>query len=146
MRDPETTSKIMSSIHSKDTSIEMEIRRRLWARGIRYRVHFAIDGKPDLALPGLRIAIFCDGDFWHGNNWRIRGLKSIEEELAGYSEFWRKKIIRNVERDRAVNLILEEKGWLVIRIWESEIRGNPALVIENLIEVINKRRDSLNYL
>lgn len=146
MRDPETTSRIMSSIRSKDTSIEKAIRKRLWARGIRYRVQFDIEGKPDIALPNLRIAIFCDGDFWHGNNWRIRGMKSLDEELAGYSDFWRKKIIRNVERDRAVDRSLVDKGWLVIRVWESEIKENPDRVVSYLVKAIEKRRGSLNYL
>ena len=92
---------------------------------MRYRVNYKkLPGKPDVVFTKYHIAIFCDGDFWHGHNWAIRGLTSLEEELAGYSDFWRKKIEHNIERDVEVNTLLTEQGWTVIRLWESEIRSN----------------------
>lgn len=124
-RDPETTYRIMSAIKSKDTSPERLLARALWSYGLRYRKHYRIYGKPDLVVVKSRIAIFCDGDFWHGNNWRIRGLRSLEEELNNYSPFWAGKIKRNIMRDEQVNKVLDENGWLVMRFWESDIRKSP---------------------
>lgn len=116
MRDPETTHKIMSAIRSKDTKPEMTLRRALWQRGMRYRVNVKeLPGKPDIVFTKVRIAIFCDGDYWHGHNWALRGIASLDEELAGYSEYWQTKIRRNIERDRENTAKLENDGWLVLR-------------------------------
>ena len=124
-RDPNVTHKIMSAIPSKDTEPELILRRALWHKKLRYRVNYKkLPGKPDVVFTKYRIAVFCDGDFWHGHNWAIRGLGSLEEELAGYSDFWRKKIEHNIARDAEVNSLLAEQGWIVIRLWESEIRSN----------------------
>lgn len=124
-RDPGVTHKIMSSIPSKNTEPELILRKALWQKKMRYRVNYKkLPGKPDVVFTKYHIAIFCDGDFWHGHNWAIRGLSSLEEELAGYSEFWQKKIKHNIERDAEVNTLLAEHGWKVIRFWESEIRSN----------------------
>ncbi len=121
-RDPDVTHKIMSSIPSKDTRPELKLRKALWRDNLRYRVNYKkLPGKPDIVFTKYHVVVFCDGDFWHGHNWAIRGLSSFEEELNGYSDFWRSKITRNVERDKEVNQALEELGWTVVRIWESDI-------------------------
>ena len=78
-----------------------------------------------------KIAVFVDGDYWHGNNWALRGMESLEEELAGYSEYWRSKIRKNIERDEKNNSDLSELGFTVLRFWESEIR-------RDLDECVNK--------
>lgn len=125
MRDPETTHKIMSAIHSKNTTPEIALRKALWHKNLRYRVNYKnLPGKPDIVFTKQKVAIFCDGDFWHGHNWAIRGKSSLEEELAGYSEYWREKILRNIERDEENNKALKALGWIVIRIWESDIKNN----------------------
>ena len=125
MRDSETTHKIMSAIKSKDTEPELIIRKELWRRGYRYRVNYKkLPGKPDIVFTKAKVVVFCDGDFWHGHNWALRGLPSLEEELKSYSEFWKKKILRNIERDNENNAKLAECGWTVIRLWESDIRKN----------------------
>ena len=127
----------MSSIPSKNTEPEMILRRALWQKKLRYRVHYKqLPGKPDVVFTKYRIAVFCDGDFWHGHNWAIRGLSSLEEELAGYSVFWRNKIEHNIVRDREVDRLLTEQGWTVIRLWESEIRNN-------LDDCVNRIADEL---
>jgi len=71
-----------------------------------------------------KIAVFCDGDYWHGHNWALRGLKDLDEELARYSEFWANKIKRNIQRDKEVNRLLDKLGWTVLRIWESDIKSD----------------------
>lgn len=124
-RDKETTYRIMSAIKSKGTTPEKLLGSALWRLGLRYRKHYKIAGRPDFVFPVAKVAVFCDGDFWHGNNWRIRGLDSLEEELSGYSDFWVNKIKTNITRDRKVNRKLRSDGWKVIRIWESDIKKSP---------------------
>jgi len=136
MRDRETTHKIMASIKSEDTKPEVLLGKALWAKGIRYRKHYNVKGKPDFAIVSKRIAIFCDGDFWHGNNWKIRGFEDREQELIKYSQYWRNKIMNNIKRDETVNDILRNEGWCVIRIWESDIKNNIELIIERIISEI----------
>lgn len=124
-RDSETTYRIMSSIHSKDTTPELVLRKALFARGYRYRVNYKkVTGKPDIAFTRIKLAIFIDGDFWHGHNWVIRGYGSLEEELSRYSSYWKDKILRNIARDEKVNAILQDQGWVVMRFWESDLRKN----------------------
>ena len=138
-RDPKVTHKIMSAIPSKDTKPEMMLRRELWHRKLRYRVNYKeLPGKPDIVFTRYRIAIFCDGDFWHGHNWAIRGMSSLDEELEGYSDFWRSKILRNIARDDEVNHALDYMGWTVIRIWESDIKNDITACVQRVISELNK--------
>ena len=140
MRDAETTHKIMSAIHSKDTKPELTLRHALWNKGMRYRVSVKnLPGKPDIVFTRAKIAIFCDGDFWHGHNWALRGIPSLEEELAGYSEYWQKKIRRNIERDHENTTKLESDGWIVLRFWESDIKKDTKRCLEEIICCYNKR-------
>lgn len=126
-RDPKITHKIMASVKSKDTRPEIALRKALWHQGLRFRVNYKkLPGKPDIAFTKAKVAVFCDGDYWHGHNWALRGLKDLDEELSQYSEFWAKKIRGNVQHDEDVNQRLAELGWRVIRIWESEIEKNVS--------------------
>lgn len=138
-RDPSVTHKIMSAIPSKNTEPELILRRALWKEKMRYRVNYKkLPGKPDIVFTKYHVVVFCDGDFWHGHNWAIRGLSSLEEELEAYSDFWRNKILGNINRDQEVNALLQTQGWRVVRVWESSIRSNlddcVALVKNALIE------------
>jgi len=126
----EKRSKIMSSIHSKDTSVEINLRRELYKRGFRYRVNYKLKGKPDIVFPSKKLAIFVDGDFWHGYNWEALGKKPPKG-------FWQEKIVRNMERDRNVNKFLEEEGWTVMRFWEHGINDNLPLVVERVINKLS---------
>lgn len=136
-RDPQTTHKIMSSIPSKDTKPELMLRKALWNQHLRYRVNYnKLPGKPDIVFTKYQIAIFCDGDFWHGHNWAIRGLGSLEEELQSYSDFWKKKILRNIERDNEINSKLRSLGWTVVRFWESEIYADLDGCVKAVQEAI----------
>lgn len=138
MRDPATTSRIMSSVRSRDTQPELLLRRELHRRGLRYRIHYRLPGCPDIVFLRARIVIFVDGDYWHGNTWRLRGAASLEDYLSsvGNSEFWRRKITTNIARDEAVNRELREAGWQVIRIWESDLRADvkvAATIVERAV-------------
>ena len=137
MRTPETTHKIMSSIKSKDTQPELMLRKALWQKNMRYRVNYKnLPGTPDIVFTKVKVVVFCDGDFWHGHNWVIRGMKSLEDELSSYSEFWKKKILRNIERDDEITKKLNEMGWKVIRIWESEIKKDVDKCVKEIEAVI----------
>ena len=122
-RSPEMTHKIMSAIRSRNTRPELALRKELWRRGLRYRANVRmLPGTPDIVFSRVRLAVFCDGDFWHGYNWTLRGYGSLEEELKRYSKPWAEKIQRNICRDKQVNKRLAEMGWSVLRIRESEIK------------------------
>ena len=137
-RSPEVTHKIMSSIPSRNTEPEIILRKALWNKNLRYRVNYKkLPGKPDIVFTLYHVAVFCDGDYWHGHNWAIRGLGSLEEELAGYSEFWRAKITRNIERDAEINRSLAELGWTVVRIWESDIRKDVNDCVNTVKQALN---------
>lgn len=141
MRTPEITYRIMSAVKSKNTKPELELRRAIWARGLRFRVNVkSLPGKPDIVFTKAKVAVFCDGDFWHGHNWAIRGLASLDEELERYTPFWREKIQGNIRRDLENTANLEAAGWVVIRIWESEIRADVSKCAEIVVEAYTSVR------
>ena len=110
-----------------DTRPELLLRRSLWRHGLRYRLNNpALPGKPDLVFPGQQLAVFCDGDFWHGKDWGVRKEKLSKGKNA---EYWVAKISRNMERDRRVDAELHSLGWRVVRVWESEIHANLEAVV-----------------
>lgn len=140
-RDPAVTHKIMSAVKSKDTRPELKLRKALWKEGLRYRVNYKrLPGKPDIVFTKLKVVVFCDGDFWHGHNWAIRGQSSLQEELAGYSQYWKDKILRNIERDEENNIALRAQGWTVIRIWESDIKNNLDRCVETIKEALFEQK------
>lgn len=146
VRDQKVTHKIMSSIPSKNTEPELMLRKALWKENLRYRVNYKmLFGKPDIVFTKYRVVVFCDGDFWHGHNWAIRGLNSLEEELAGYSDFWRSKIQHNIEGDTQVTQALESQGWTVIRIWESDIRRDLNECVRIVKDAINASQEKLTH-
>lgn len=130
----EQRSKNMRNIKSKDTSIEMLLRKALWHKGYRYRKNYKqLPGKPDIALTKYKIAIFCDSEFFHGKDWEV--LKPRLEK-GDNSEYWVKKISRNRERDDEINKQLLFAGWTVIRFWGKDIKrktGECVKVIEETI-------------
>ncbi len=109
-----------------DTRCEVMLRRELWAAGCRYRKNVKeLPGRPDVLFTRARIAVFCDGDFWHGRDWESRRQKLSQGTNSGY---WLAKIQRNMERDRQNDQRLQEMGWTVLRFWESQIRSEPAAI------------------
>ena len=132
-RKDEVTHKIMSSIPSKNTKPEMLLRKELHSRGLRYRVNYkALPGKPDVAFTKAKLAVFVDGDFWHGHNWVVRGYGSLEDELERYSQYWKDKILRNIERDQEVNTALLDMDWVVLRFWESDIKSDLDRCVQEI--------------
>lgn len=142
-RDAAVTSRIMAAIPSRDTKAEVVLRKALHSRGFRYRVHSrAILGRPDIAFVSRRVAVFVDGDFWHGNTWRLRGATSLRAQFGRWrnSDFWISKIRGNMARDRAVNRALRREGWTVIRVWESAIARDLDSCIARVVAACSGRR------
>lgn len=124
----------MQSIRSKDTKIEMILRKALWSGGIRYRKNYSkIPGKPDIAITKYKIAIFCDSEFFHGKDWEQ--LKPRLQK-GDNGEFWVNKIGKNREHDEQVNKELAFMGWTVIRFWGNDIKKNTDECIKVIEEAI----------
>lgn len=131
----EERSLLMSRIKGKDTSIEVLLRKELYKRGIRYRKNTSLYGHPDISIKKYRIAIFCDGDFWHGYNWEER-----EKDIKSNRDYWIRKIERNMEKDIEVNHVLEHLGYTVIRVWEHEIRKDLIGVADMIEDIIKSKK------
>jgi DNA mismatch endonuclease (patch repair protein) len=109
----------MSRIRSKNTKAEVILRKVLRELGLRgYRIHYSIPGRPDIVFTSVKLAVFIDGDFWHGYLWKNRGCVPIKQ-------YWKDKISGNMARDKRVNGELKKRGWRVIRIWEHEVIEKP---------------------
>lgn len=126
--DAETRSRMMSGIRSAHTKPELAVRRALHAGGFRYRLHPRnLPGKPDMAFPRYRAAVFVNGCFWHGHDCPLFRLPGTRRE------FWSAKIERNRQRDGEVRQQLREAGWRTLTIWECAIRGRRALGLASVI-------------
>ena len=131
-RDSATVSNNMRKIHSKDTSIELLLRKALWHKGYRYRKNYkALPGSPDIVLTKYKIAIFCDGDFWHGKD-----INKIRGQVKTNRQYWIPKIERNIEHDQEVDAALLCQGWMVLRFWESDIIRNRQQCINTICKYI----------
>ena len=125
----EQRSHCMSRIRGKDTVPEMTLRRALWARGLRYRLHYRITGRPDIVFPRQKTAIFIDGCFWHG-------CPAHRTHPKNNADFWRTKIENNIARDADVTKILEAEGWTVLRFWEHQIKLELSSIIDRILLVL----------
>jgi len=135
--------KNMQNIRSKDTQIEVMLREALFAKGIKYRKNYRkLPGKPDIVLTKYKIAIFCDGEFFHGKDWEV--LKS-KLQNSNNSEFWINKISKNIERDDEVNKKLLFMGWTVIRFWGSDIKKHTDECVRVIEEAIFDIAMETNY-
>jgi DNA mismatch endonuclease, patch repair protein len=114
-----------------NTRCELVLRRVLWRKGLRYRLHRAdLPGRPDLVFVRQRVVVFCDGDFWHGRNLEARAAKLSRGHNASY---WVAKVRRNVHRDRETDARLYEAGWAVLRLWETDILRAPEETAERVL-------------
>ncbi|MCS7085731.1 MAG: very short patch repair endonuclease [Bacteroidia bacterium] len=133
---PEQRKKAMRAVKSADTRIERKFLAELRRMGLRYRKHVkTLPGKPDAAFMTLKIAVFCDGDFWHGRNWHER-----KHDHKSNQAFWHRKIESNMERDRRVNAALESAGWTVLRFWGSDIEKNAQACAQKVAQVVAAKR------
>lgn len=134
---PEQRKKNMQAIRSKDTTIELALRKALWKKGIRYRKNYKeLVGKPDIVITKYRIVVFCDSDFWHGYDWDNR-----KSRIKSNQEYWIPKIERNMKRDKEVTAVLVEQGWIVLRFWEHSIRKNLESCLDDIEEAVSIRKE-----
>ncbi len=132
----EQRKKTMSLIRSKDTQIEIMLRKALWKKGYRYRKNVnTIFGKPDIVLPKYKIAIFCDSEFFHGKDWDQLSARILKGDNSSY---WYSKIQRNINRDMEVDRTLRGEGWKVIRFWGSDIKKNLAECVRTVDEAVQE--------
>ncbi|MCA9591050.1 MAG: very short patch repair endonuclease [Myxococcales bacterium] len=135
---PRSSRAARGASRKRDTTCELALRRHLTLLGLRYRLAPKdLPGKPDIVFRGPHVAVFCDGDFWHG--------RAIEERIkrlaAGHNApYWVAKIRGNVERDRRFTEQLEAEGWLVIRLWETDILRDPVAAAEVVRRAVAHRR------
>lgn len=134
---PEQRKKNMQAIRSKDTTIELALRKALWKKGIRYRKNYkGLIGKPDIVITKYRIVVFCDSDFWHGYDWDNR-----KSRIKSNQEYWIPKIERNMKRDKEVTAVLVEQGWIVLRFREHSIRKNLESCLDDIEEAVSIRKE-----
>ncbi len=132
---PEQRSRLMAKIRSTDTKPELKLRRALWALGYRYRKDVkGLPGKPDIAIKKYKVAIFVDGEFWHGYNWEEKKPK-----IKRNREYWIPKIERNMQRDRQNTRKLQEAGWTVFRFWEHKLKKEFSTCLEAVISELEDK-------
>lgn len=131
-------SKRMSKVHLKRGKAETMLAKALWHKGYRYRLNYKmLPGSPDIAITKYRVAIFVDGEFWHGQNWQERKTR-----LRSNREYWIEKIEENITRDARNDDILAYQGWAIIHLWEKEVLKNldkcvkyvEDAVVEQIVE------------
>ncbi|WP_283678368.1 very short patch repair endonuclease [Lentilactobacillus sp. Marseille-Q4993] len=133
------TSKRMSHIHLKESKAETLLARSLWHEGIRYRKNYKeIPGSPDIAITRYKIAVFVDGEFWHGKNWNDR-----KEKLKRNRDYWIKKIEENINRDKRVDVTLAKMGWIPVHFWEEDVLKHTDYCVQLVLYFIRDRMDKI---
>jgi DNA mismatch endonuclease (patch repair protein) len=130
---PTQRSRCMSRIRGRNTKPEVSLRSALWRRGLRFRTKTRLPGKPDIAFPTERVAVFVDGCFWHR-------CPEHQTRPANNAEFWDTKLSENVARDRRTDAILEADAWTVLRVWEHEVDRDLDDVTRRVCELVLDRR------
>lgn len=125
----------MAAVKGKGTKIELLLAKALWSAGIRYRKNDrSVFGHPDFSHKGKKIAIFCDGEMWHGKDWDLR-----KDEFKSNRDFWIPKIERNMMRDKEVNEYLSAHGWTVLRFWETDLKKHLEECVDKVKMVYGKQ-------
>jgi len=133
-------SAIMAKIRSKDTKAELLMGRSLRSLGLRPAKNVKVLGRPDFAFPRKRVAVFCDGDFWHGYKFGNNPRLNIKDNRR----FWLNKITKNIQRDAEVNRKLSLEGWRVLRFWEHEIKADARTCAGKVLKVVRARSKQVN--
>ena len=136
---PEQRKKCMRANKSTGTKPELVLAKAMWALGLRYRKNSgSIFGKPDFSFKKYKVAVFVDGEFWHGKDWEQKKV-----EIKGNREFWIAKIERNIQRDIEVTGRLKAEGWMVLRFWSNDVVEDTTSCAEKVKEIIRARRIDL---
>lgn len=125
----------MSKVSLKGGKAETELAHALWNEGIRYRKNYRpLPGSPDIAITKYKVAVFVDGEFWHGEDWENR-----KQKLKRNREYWIEKIEENISRDKRNDTLLKEMDWIPIHFWEKEVNNNLQSCVHKVIDVIQCR-------
>ena len=128
---PETR-KRMSKVKLKNGVAEQLLAKELWARGVRYRKNYKkLPGSPDIAITKYKIAIFIDGEFWHGYDWENK-----KHKIKSNKEYWIEKIEENIARDKRNDDLLMQQGWVFIHFWEKEVKKDVSACADLVMKVI----------
>lgn len=129
----------MARVRNKDSKAEIALRRALHASGLRYRLHARdVPGRPDIVIRRRKLAVFVDGDLWHGNPAEVarRGRTTLAELFPSRTEWWVAKIERTISRDREVGAALRSDGWIVVRLWEHDVLRDPAACAARVLDAL----------
>lgn len=127
--------KRMSKVRLKNGKAETILAKRLWHEGYRYRRNYKkLPGSPDIALTTYKVAVFVDGEFWHGENWKERKAK-----LKHNREYWIEKIEENMARDKRVDGQLQEMGWTTLHFWEKQVLKHTDECLQVVLELLEKK-------
>ena len=133
---PEQRRKNMQAIKSKKTKIEELLAKALWSKGYRYRRNNnSVFGRPDFTFRKLKIAVFCDSEYFHGKDWEMQ-----KQRIKTNTDFWHKKIESNIARDKRVNEELFKNGWKVIRFWGQDIKKDTDICVKLVESAIEERK------
>lgn len=133
-------SKRMANVHLKASKAETDLAKELWRRGLRYRKNYRkLPGSPDIAILKHKIAVFVDGEFWHGKDWDQK-----KECLKTNQEYWIEKIEENIARDKRNDLLLFEMGWKPIHFWEKEVIKSLQFCADSIIDAIKCEGEKTN--
>lgn len=127
----------MQAIRSSETTMELYLYDALLKYGVRFGKNVeSIFGKPDLAIKKYKIAVFVDGEYFHGKNWSTSKFR-----IQTNREFWWKKIEGNIMRDKLVTKYLKHEGWKVLRFWSNDVKKNVSKCCERIMKEVNKRKN-----
>jgi DNA mismatch endonuclease, patch repair protein len=133
---PKTRSEMMASVRQRDTKPELLLRKALWATGCRYRKQAALPGRPDIAFPGARLAVFVDGCYWHG-------CPRHYSSPATNRSFWIAKLRANDERDQRKDAELAALGWRVLHVWECEVKSELEAAVRRVRAALGRTEPAL---
>ena len=134
---PEQRHRNMQNVHSKGTKIEIIFAKLLHEAGVKYiKNDCKVFGCPDFVFRQRKVAVFLDGDFWHGKNWDIH-----RNDHKTNQKFWHNKIERNIKRDKEVNAALIDAGWTVLRFWETEINKTPDVCLNKVLRILQNKNN-----
>ena len=128
-------SKRMGNVSLKGGKSEVALAKALWSSGIRYRKNYKkLPGSPDIAITKYKIAIFVDGEFWHGEDWENR-----KQKLKSNREYWIEKIEENIARDQRNDILLQDEGWIPVHFWEKEVKKDLDGCVHKVIDLVQLR-------
>jgi len=123
----------MRAVRTRDTKAEVLLRQEIWKRGYRFLKNVkGLPGRPDVLFRRAQVAVFVDGDFWHGRDWLV-----LRERITRNRDFWVAKIERTIERDRENRDALIDLGYRVVRVWERDVLRDPKTVADDVLRVVD---------